>query len=156
MSSDIDKLILRAKNNAYALLRVRPRSETEIVDRLKRKGYGNSVVKPVVDDLKRLGQIDDEKFARFWIDSRLHLNPKGEVVLRHELKEKGVSDAVIEATLASKDLKRDEYEVAKVMAAERMKRLEKIDKRKALKRIYDFLIRRGFRYDVIRKIIEEL
>jgi len=151
-----NKVKIRAKNNAYLLLRTRPRSEEEIRQRLKLKGYGGEVINGVIEDLRRTGNIDDAKFARFWVESRMNMNPMGDVILKHELKQKGVSDAVIEATLQDKAASYDEYEVAFSMASEKYKRFQKLDDRKALKRVYDFLTRRGFKYDTIRKIIEEL
>jgi len=153
---EADKVKIRANNNAYLLLRTRPRSEHEIRQRLKLKGYGGAVIDGVIDDLKRTGNIDDAKFARFWIDSRMNMNPMGDVILKHELKLKGVGDSIIEATLQDKAENYDEYEVAFSMAAEKYKRFQKLEPRKALKRVYDFLLRRGFKYDTIRKITEEL
>jgi len=157
-----DKIKARAKNNAYILLRSRPRSEYEIRLRLKQKGYDGAVIDGVVYDLKRTGNVDDAKFARFWIESRMNMNPMGDVILKHELKSKGISDSIIEATLQAKADNYDEYEVAFNMAAERFKRFQKLDAatslggKKALKRVYDFLLRRGFKYDTIRRITEEL
>lgn len=151
-----DKVKIRAKNNVYALLRQRPRSEFEIRRRLKLKGYSESVIEGVVEDLRRTGDIDDVKFAHLWVESRMHANPMGDVVLRHELKEKGVEESIIEATLEDKAKNYDEYEVAFSMAKERFARLRKLDRRKALKRLYDFLLRRGFKYDTVRKVTEQL
>ncbi len=153
---EIDKNRAQAKNNAYSLLRVRPRSEFEITQRLKLKGYDDSTITQTVNGLKRRGELDDEKFSRFWVDSRMHLNPVGDCLLRHELKEKGVSDSIIEATLSYKAKTVDEYKVAFSMAKERFERFKKLDRRKAMKRVYDFLLRRGFKYDTVRKIIEEI
>ena len=151
-----EKLLNKAKNNAYALLRLRPRSEFEIRQRLKLKGYDESLIENVTSDLRRLGDIDDEKFAKFWIESRMHLNPMGDVILKHELKLKGVSDSIIETTLSQKAKNYDEYEVAFSMAKERFERFRKLDKHKAMKRVYDFLMRRGFKYETIQRIIDEL
>lgn len=151
-----DKIRARAKNNAYILLRSRPRSEREIRKRLKLKGYDDTIIDGVVGDLRKTGNIDDVKFARFWIDGRMHANPMGDVILRHELKLKGVEPSVIEAALQDKAKAYDEYEVAMSMAAERYKRFRKLEPRKALKRVYDFLLRRGFKYETIRRITEEL
>jgi len=151
-----DKIRKRAKNNAYSLLRIRPRSEFEVKRRLKTKGYSDPVIAAVVDELKKQGDIDDGKFAKFWVDSRLHMNPVGDVILRHELKEKGVSDPLIEAALEAKDDSYDEYEAAFSMAKERFARFKKMDRRMAAKRVYDFLLRRGFKYDNIRKVIGDL
>ncbi|MBI5143893.1 MAG: RecX family transcriptional regulator [Candidatus Omnitrophica bacterium] len=152
----MDKIKARAKNNAYSLLRIRPRSEHEIRQRLKLKGYNYFVIDDVVESLKGSRDIDDGKFAKFWVDSRMHLNPVGDIVLKHELKDKGIGDAIIEATLEAKDKTYDEYEVAFNMARERFERFKKLDRRKAAKRVYDFLLRRGFKYENVRRIIEEL
>lgn len=153
---EIEKQKSRAKNNAYALLRQRPRSVYEIRNRLKLKGYNEAVIEEVVASLKRIGEIDDKKFARCWMESRMHTNPVGDVVLKHELSEKGVSDSVIDAALTEKREKYDEYEAAFSMAKERFLRLKKLDRQKAMKRVYDFLLRRGFKYDNIRKVMENL
>ena len=153
---DTDKVKSRARNNAYAMLRQRPRSEFEIRSRLKLKGYGNEVIEFVVEGLRSAGEIDDARFAKLWVENRMHLNPVGDVVLRHKLKEKGLSDPIIEAALAGKAEEYDEYEVAFNMAREQFERLKKLDRRKALKRVYDFLLRRGFKYDTVRRIIENI
>ena len=116
---DIDKVKARATNNAYALLRQRPRSEFEIRERLKLKGYVAEVVDGVVEALRRAGEIDDARFAKLWVESRMHTNPQGDVVLKHELKLKGVSEPIIEATLQDKAKNYDEYEIALSMAGDR-------------------------------------
>ena len=149
-----DKKLQRAKNNAYSLLRSRPRSEYEIRNRLKLKGYDADTVDSVVADISRTGNIDDAKFARLWVESRMHSNPMGDIVLRRELQEKGVSAPIIEATLAEQAKSYDEYKVAFSMARERFGRLKKLDRAKAMKRLYDFLLRRGFGFDIVQRIID--
>lgn len=151
-----DKIKARATNNAYALLRQRPRSEFEIRDRLKLKGYSEEVVESVVEGLRRAGEIDDARFAKLWVDERMRINPAGDVVLRHELKSKGLAPELVEAALEAKNKNYDEYEIALNMAGDRFERLKKLDRRKALKRLYDFLLRRGFKYETVRKIVENL
>ena len=152
----MDKKLQKAKNNAYSLLRSRPRSEFELRQRLKIKGYGSEIIEAIVCDLKRIGEIDDAKFARLWVESRMHQNPMGDIVLRRELQEKGISDSIIEATLADKARHYDEFKVASNIAEERFKQLAKLDKKKAMKRLYDFLMRRGFTFDTVQKVINEI
>ena len=153
---DQDKVRTKALNNAYMLLRIRPRSEREVRDRLKLKGYGSDLVGEIVEGLKKTGEIDDLKFSIFWIESRMHLNPAGDVVLKHELKHKGVEAGVIEAALKHKADNYDEHAIAFSMAEERFRIFSNIDRRKALKRVYDFMLRRGFKYDTVQRILSEL
>jgi regulatory protein len=150
------KKLQKAKNNAYSLLRSRPRSESELRQRLKIKGYGSEIIEAIVCDLKRVGEIDDAKFARLWVESRMHQNPMGDIVLRRELQEKGISDSTIEATLADKAAHYDEFKVASILAKERFRQFAKLDKKKALKRLYDFLLRRGFAFDTVQRIVGEI
>jgi regulatory protein len=151
-----DKVLARARNNAYALLRQRPRSESEIVKRLLLKGYAREKVESVVGELKKLGYIDDAKFAREWVESRMRANPKGDAVLRQELRGKGVADDLIDDALTQKAQRYDDSQIALSMAREQFERFKKLDRRKAAKRVYDFLARRGFGYGTIQGIIEEL
>ena len=147
---------MNAKKDARALLRARPRSEHELRSRLRLKGHDEAAIDAVISALKRANEIDDARFARLWIESRMYSNPAGDIVLQEELKAKGLGDAVIDAALAEKAGKYDEYKVAMNMAVERFAQLRKIDRRKALKRLYDFLVRRGFNIDTVQRIIDEL
>lgn len=122
--------------------------------RLKLKRYDETTIDSVIESLKSAAQIDDMKFADFWVESRMHVNPVGNVVLRRELKEKGVPEPIIEEALQKKSRNYDEYTVALNMAGERFKRLVKLDRRKALKRLYDYLLRRGFDYDIVKRVID--
>jgi regulatory protein len=149
-----DKKLQSAKNNAYCLLRSRPRSEAEMRGRLKLKRYDESTIDAVIESLKKVAEIDDVKFADFWIESRMHVNPAGDLILRRELKEKGVPWPIIEAALQKKAQNYDEYAVALHMGVERFKNLVKLDRRKAMKRLYDYLLRRGFDYDIVKRVID--
>lgn len=122
--------------------------------RLKLKGHGEEAVEAVVEGLRKIGEIDDVKFAHLWVESRMHMNPIGDMALRRELKEKGVPESIIEATLQEKALNYDEYNVAFTIARERFKQFAKIDKRKALKRLYDYLSRKGFGYDIVNRVLD--
>jgi len=153
---DPEKILARARNNAYALLRQRPRSVYEIRSRLKLKGYADNLIEDVVASLERAGELNDERFARFWVESRMHMNPAGDVVLKHELIRNGINDSIIETVLTEKSENYDEYEIALSMAKDRFERLKKLDRRKATKRIYDLLLRRGFNYENIRRVVENL
>jgi len=145
-----------ARNYAFRLLRERPRSEKEMRSRLKLKGFDSEHIDDVVASLKKAGQIDDSKFAKFFMESRMHMNPVGDIVLKHDLKRKGIEPKIIEQVIDDKHLNYNELDTALKMAEERFKRLKGLDRKKASKRIYDFLLRRGFEYDTVRRVIEKL
>lgn len=151
-----DKKLRSATNNAYCLLRSRPRSESEMRGRLKLKRYDESTIEAVIESLKKVDQIDDVKFANFWVESRMHVNPVGDIILKRELKDKGVPEPIIEGALRDKAKNYDEYRVALDIAKGRFERFSGPERSKAVKRLYDLLIRRGFEYDIVRRVIGEI
>jgi len=84
---------------AAAFLAVRSRSVDETRKRLVHLGYPAALVEQVVERLVEIGYLDDEAFARAWVESRDRARPRGAVALRRELQRKGVPDEVIPGVL---------------------------------------------------------
>ncbi len=144
-------------------LEARPRSIDEVRRRLGRLGYRADLVEAAVTRLGDLRYLDDDAFARAWVESRDRAKPRGEHALRRELGIKGVDRALVDAVLA------DRRETARVhaaaggdeepatpddAAAERLLRrklpalLREPDPRRRRQRAYSLLARSGFAPDV--------
>jgi regulatory protein len=143
-----------AKDKAFRLLSVRARSEKEIRDRLKESGFMAPTIEWAIAELIRIGLLNDRDFAQMYARSRMVTHPVGSFLLRRELSAKGVSDGDIEIGLAEAYKETDEAEVAWKLAAQRKKRYVNIDEQKAKKRVSDFLIRRGFGWDIVYETLE--
>ena len=77
-------------NAAARFLEARPRSVAETRRRLVDAGYPAPLVDEVLLRLADLGYLDDESFARAWVESRDRAHPRGEAALRRELSQKGI------------------------------------------------------------------
>jgi regulatory protein len=128
-------------------LGMRPRSSAEIVTYLKRKEYDEAVVEVVVRRLHEQGYLDDEAFARFWVDNRNRFRPRGAQALRYELRQKGVERETIDSTLEEQD----EDGAAWAAIEGKLGRWDALDKMEFEQKLMAFLARRGFRYDVCRR-----
>ena len=151
--------INKAKDYAYRLLNYRPRSEKELTDRLKRKKFEPEIIVPVVAFLKEMSYLNDAEFARFWVSSRISGKPMGLARIRYELKNKGVAEELIDAALNGIKEKYDECETARDLAINRIKVLKKSiggDKKRMQQRLYSYLSRRGFSFEVISKVVKEI
>src|SRR6478735_8265060 len=143
-------------------LEASPRSVAEVRRKLTRLGYRPELVAGAVDRLTELGFLDDEAFARAWVESRDRSKPRGEHALRRELGLKGVDRSIVDAVLGDR---RDDATAAAVgldeppvspddAAAERLLRrklapiLRETDPRRRLQRAYALLARNGFGPDV--------
>ena len=84
---------------AARFLEARPRSVQEVRRRLTSAGYRPELVEEAIGRLGELGYLDDDAFARTWVESRDRARPRGEHALRRELRLKGVDDAIVRAVL---------------------------------------------------------
>lgn len=126
----------KAFNAAVNFLSYRPRSEFEIRQYLKRKKVED--IDGIIIRLKDLGQINDEEFAKWWVDQRSTFRPKGKRALEMELRRKGVK---VKVTVNEEDL-----------AMKVLKKKLPLEKEK----IFRYLAGRGFSYDTIESVIEKL
>jgi regulatory protein len=145
----------KAESYAYRLLNYRPRTELEIRDKLKKRGFAEDIIDCLVLKLKEKSLVDDYNFARMWVKSRIQGNNHGFFRIRQELLEKGIDKDTIEdvVQLLNKDF--NEYDTAKQLIESRLKSVCGLDKDKAQRRLYSYLKRRGFSDSVIYKVINE-
>ncbi|HIC89064.1 MAG TPA: hypothetical protein EYP04_06645, partial [Anaerolineae bacterium] len=101
-----------AYEQALRFLRYRPRSQTEIRRHLGKKGVSDSVIAAVMERLIERGYVDDLEFARFWVRERETFRPRSPYALRHELRMRGVDDAIISQVLAELDPEDSAYRAA--------------------------------------------
>lgn len=88
---------------ALRFLEVRSRSEAEVRRRLIISGYRPDLVDGAIARLTAIGILDDEAFARAWVESRDRARPRGERALARELALKGVDREVARGVLAERE-----------------------------------------------------
>lgn len=138
-----DKLI------KYATLR--PRSEKEIRDWLRRKKVHASLHEKLFNKLKQLDLLDDVAFAKWWVEQRVEFRPRGIKALYSELMKKGVDKEDIENALSDVDI--DEQKMAKELFDKNSYKWERYKGMEKKKKVSDYLARRGFKWDVIKTVI---
>ncbi len=144
--------VQKAYDRALRFLTYRPRSEREVVRYLTDKGVTPDVQQAILERLRRLDLIDDEAFARFWVESRERGRPSGEFALRSELRQKGVSDAIIQQVLEPLNPEKSAYRAARKQA----RRYYGYTVSEAKTKLGAFLLRRGFPYSVAKDVVQRL
>lgn len=150
--SQFGKVYARALE--YCLMR--PHSAKEVRDYLYRKtrdtrtktggikpGVSPEITYRVFDRLAEKGYIDDEKFARYWIENRNMTKGSSRRKLIAELRTKGIDGSLIDRLLAESS-RSDSDELQKVIAK---KRVRYPDDQKFIQ----YLARQGFSYDDIKE-----
>jgi regulatory protein len=134
----------KAYNRAIRFLGFRPRSQAEVERYLQEKKYSPQVVAHTVERLRREQYLDDEAFARFWLENRERFRPRGRQALRYELRQKGLPGEVIETILDELD----EDESAWAAVESKLSRWKGLEELIFKQKVMAFLSRRGFNYEV--------
>lgn len=154
----IDKILRteeksKAKQKGLSLLSYRPRSTEEFKKKLLEKGFSENTVADVIDDFLRVGLLNDGEFALALARSKMDYRPMAKRLLMRELFLKGIDGDVADKVIEDVYEGLTEVEVARRLVRKRTERY-KGDSR-IRKRITDFLVRRGFHWDVINEALRE-
>jgi regulatory protein len=142
----------RAYQQAMLFLGYRARSEREIRQNLKKHEYAEGVIEDTLERLRKAGLANDNEFARAWVENRNTFRPRSKKALAIELRQKGLDDEAIQASLSTVDEDALAYETG-LKRATRLKGLERSEFRKKLS---EFLVRRGFSYSVAASAVSRV
>lgn len=147
------RLVRWGQDKLLNYLSYRPRSEAEVRRYLTNLQLSDNVINQLISRLKELGLIDDAKFVELWIQSRMGTNPIGPKRLVAELLQKGIDKSLILQKLDELAGQVDEEKLAIELAAKRVRRYQRLDDRQRAQKLMQFLLRRGFSYDVVRTAV---
>lgn len=142
----------KAYDRAVRFLAYRPRSEAEVRSRLERFDTDPAVIEAVIGRLRAQSYLDDVEFARFWVEGRQRFSPRSARALRQELRRKGLDDSMIAPAVAELDVAAAAYQAARPRAL-RLSSLADSDPMLFRRKVGDFLLRRGFDYEVVREVV---
>jgi regulatory protein len=142
-----------ALQKALHYLGYRPRSVEEVRKNLEKHEIPAAVIDETIARLERENLVGDAKFAREWVENRSTFRPRGKRALSVELRQKGLSDAVIGEVLEEN---LDEEALALNAAQKYARKLEGLEWIEFRKKMSGFLGRRGFGYDVISPVTRQV
>ena len=137
---------------AVRLLTASKKSEREIVKRLGEKGYAPEAIEEITAQLKAQRILSDQKLTQETIQTALLEKRYGPKRIYYNLRKRGISSAEAQKA-ADAYPKSAEREAANELAQARWLRLERVEPKKRKKRLYDFLINRGFNPELSREIV---
>ncbi len=137
---------------ALNYIKYRPRSEVEIRQRLRRRGFDNNIVNKVILRLKEQRLIDDTAFVEYWMDNRLSFSPRSRRLIKYELRQKGI--AVETADEAVSDL--DDEVSAYKAGLKKVRVFAALDYDEFCSRLSNYLKWRGFSYEIIARVTARL
>ena len=137
---------------ALRLISRRPRSEAELRNRFHRKKVQTEIQDMVIARLREQGFVDDNAFARSWVENRLTFRPRSAWAIKQELRKKGVSNDAIRAALENFDDDEAAYQAALKVA----RKMAGMPKDLFIQRLAAYLSRRGFQYSTVSPVVKRV
>lgn len=149
------------RGNAYRaavrILTKRAKSSGELRRKLREYKYESDAAEWAIGRLVELGVLNDEEYARMVVRSQLSRKPAGRRLLAGKLRDKGIEQDLIDRVLDEALEDRDTLADARKLAQQAARSIsERHPSEVRVRRITGRLARRGFDFDVIRKVVDEL
>ena len=150
----VDEILTkRAKLRAMHLLQKMDRTKWELERKLQESGYPQVVVKRALEYVESFHYIDDKRYAAMYIQSQK--TKKGKARIKMELMRKGISAELIAEVFSETENEIDTREAIRSLIEKKCSYSEEMDE-KEKRRLYGFLLRRGFSSSDILSVFREI
>ena len=149
-------------NYAFRLLSRRDYSESELLKKLEVRvklleisaTVASEAIPKVFARLKDLRYLDDQKFAKRFLESRAAISPRGKFFLKFEMKNKGIPEAIFEKLWEEGGY--SEEDLARKLLEQKRRLFSRFSKESQKKKAFSLLSSHGFSLDTIYSIMDGL
>lgn len=147
----MDEMLKQAKLKALRLLTDMDRTETQLRQKLRLKDYPEEIVEATIAYVKSFGYVNDANYAKRFVETKKESKSCYEI--SGALSQRGIERALIEQAIEECYSQEDEERAIMLLAKKKrfsFQESTEIDKKK----FCNYLLRKGFHYEAIRKVIE--
>ena len=152
------------KNISYTPLQALPkiqhfcayqeRCHAEVIDKLYSFGLNKKDIDQIVTQLIEDNYLNEERFARSFVNDKFRFNKWGRTKIEYQLKAKKVSAYNIKSGMKAID----EYDYLKLLEKEANNKLESLHKEKNVRtknaKVFQYLLGRGFESNLISEVLK--
>jgi regulatory protein len=135
------------------------RSRQELRDKLAKRDVPDELAERLLDRFTEVGLVDDEAFARAWVESRQRSRGLARRAIAQELRRKGVDDETARTALDELDPVQEE-QAARALVRKKLRSVSGVDRTTATRRLAGMLARKGYpaglAFAVVRAELGEL
>lgn len=155
MPVERDEQTKQALITSLRLLAASPKSGQEILSKLRAKGYPDRAIQNALQELAGQGVLDDRAYAKNLVGRLVHGKGSGRRQIDFELKRHGVPETLRKELLGT-FTQSGEKERATELARLKWPQFENLDPRKARKKLFDHLIRKGYDFQTAHDVLNEI
>ena len=147
-------IYIKAQDTALHYIGYKMRTVKEIRIKLAEKEFSEEIIERVIEFLEKYGYADDREYCRKYIKEKLRMKPKSGYALKIELKQRGISSCIIDEVMAETEV--DEEGDAFRWLERKSRGIWPPQDDKQKKKLYDFLLRKGYSYDIIGEAFRQM
>lgn len=144
-------LIKRARKRAMFLLEKMDRTESQLRDKLRQSFYGEDIIEDAISYVKSYHYVDDSRYARTYV--RYQKERKSRRQIKIDLMQKGVDREIIDLAIETEYESETEQDLILKWVEKRHYSIGTSDIKEKQK-MYQFLMRKGFRSEDILRVLE--
>lgn len=141
----------RARSDAQRYISAAEHTMKQLRSYLERRSYLAAVASEICGWAADTGLVNDMRYAEVFVRSHSLRSPMGNFRIRMELRRRGVPSDIIEEVLSG----RDEEQLRETLASEIRGKYGNMEHERAYRRASGYLRRRGFGFDLVRRVLEE-
>lgn len=145
------------KESALRTIEKTLKTEKEVISKLEKKGFEKDTIDKTMIFLKKYNFVDDTKYAKCYIKEKLKVDGKKKI--KFNLIRKGINESIIDESFNVYDTDGDEYINSLRNIAEKKYNILKkgnSDEAKIKKKLYDYLLRKGYLWSEVKLVLNEL
>lgn len=146
--------VRKAYNRALHYLSRRMRSEGEVRTYLLEKEIDAPIIQEVILKLYHYQFLNDEQYAIAYVRTQMNTTDKGSIVIKRELKERGVNDGLIEKALQEYSYEA-QLETAQKLCVKMVNKNKKDSDLVLKQKIEQMLVRKGYSFEIISDALAE-
>lgn len=143
----------KAKHLSLYYISSRMKTKKEVQNYLLKKEFNEKIIEDVITFLEKHEFVNDERFAKLWVESRINSKKNGLLKIKQELYQKGINNEIISYSIES--FKNDDIQIENAidLAKKKIKSYEKDDFLSKKRKLYSFLCRKGYSSNIALKAI---
>ncbi len=147
-------IYIKAQDTALHFIGYKMRTVQEIRRKLAEKEFAEETIEEVIAFLEKYGYADDREYCRKYIREKLRMKPKSGYALKIELRQRGISSRIIDEAMGETEM--DEAGDAFRWLEKKSRGQWPPENEKKKKQLYDFLLRKGYSYDIIGEAFQQM
>ncbi|MDZ4746655.1 MAG: RecX family transcriptional regulator [bacterium] len=144
------------KQKAYRFATYKPRTERQILDHLEKIGCVPEEIEPLMTWLREFRVVDDQGYAERFVAASKERKPLSRSAAKAALLRKGIAKEMIESILNTEYSDEVSLEVARRVADKKLRVIRATSDEERKQKLVRFMQYRGFNWDVIRSVVDDL